>query len=580
MNFLLNILGLGWLVGFVINVGMVNGASVDQEKLDIPQIKTLEKDVETHKLLTHDLLKCLQNGGFHNTTDAVKTFFSHHYVYSHHFIDYLNKVLDKISLESIREPIEENIEEENGNYEEKDLKIMEDNKVKREWFQNIPHKELSARFLESAGVDRKHLIDMENNPNSKEAKKHAGLLFTQYMLDMYDKSNACEAVAVIGFAIEETVSKLYSFIYDSLQDHTKLSPSDYVFFPLHILIDDGHADLLKLAYKHYIENKPSLCKNAPNIVHEVLDRRSKMFDMVKQEIEQKQGHTCKLDQTNNNENNKEKWFETSDNAVNMAQVESNAQVEMIENEYKFSLFEKMSYSAKILSTLQGHGDTLSGQISCINQKNPSTIWVTPYGKPLNIINKNDFLLIDEDLNVLKTSGDDDKENEEFLKVNKATRFHFHVYKKRPDMKCIIHTHPPYTSALGMTGYPLKPLNMDTMAFYNDVQYLNKWPGIPFGSEEGDIISKVLGDKSHAALLANHGLIVGADSIEKTTYYAYFFERGAQMQLNALAAVGGDINKLPNVDPKRAIRAREWRIKNGPVKSHFYAWVNLVNQLKQ
>ena len=40
--------------------------------------------------------------------------------------------------------------------------------------------------------------------------------FTEYMIEMYDGATACEALAVIGFAIEETVSTLYKFVWDGL----------------------------------------------------------------------------------------------------------------------------------------------------------------------------------------------------------------------------------------------------------------------------------------------------------------------------------------------------------------------------
>ena len=126
----------------------------------------------------------------------------------------------------------------------------------------------------------------------------------------------------------------------------------------------------------------------------------------------------------------------------------------------------------------------------------------------------------------------------------------------------------------MTGHPLHIGHMDTMCFYDDVQYLPSWPGIPFGDEEGEIISGVLKDK-WSALLAHHGLIVGGTSIEQTTYRAYFFEKAAAMHLEALAAVGGDSERLPKVNAELARKARDWRISDGPVKAHWNNWAELV-----
>merc|ERR1712098_242866 len=100
--------------------------------------------------------------------------------------------------------------------------------------------------------------------------------------------------AVIGFAIEETVSRLYQFVWKGLKDHTPLTGEQVVFFPLHILIDDGHADLLKLGFKHYVVNEPELCRGSKEVVQKVLDMRIKMYDDIRREIEAKQGQRCPL----------------------------------------------------------------------------------------------------------------------------------------------------------------------------------------------------------------------------------------------------------------------------------------------
>ena len=153
--------------------------------------------------------------------------------------------------------------------------------------------------------------------------------------------------------------------------------------------------------------------------------------------------------------------------------------------------------------------------------------------------------------------------------------YFTVFRKRSDINCIIHTHAPKSSALAMTGIPLQINHMDTMIFYDDVQYLANWPGIPFGNWEGELISSVLSKNYWSALLAHHGLIVAGKTIEEATYRAYFFERAAEMQLNVLDSTGGDINNLPKVNKKLAIKAREWRKSQGPVNAHFNAWAEIA-----
>ena len=47
---------------------------------------------------------------------------------------------------------------------------------------------------------------------------------------------------------------------------TSLTTEQIVFFPLHILVDDGHADLLQQGFEKYLHTEPESCANAMGIV--------------------------------------------------------------------------------------------------------------------------------------------------------------------------------------------------------------------------------------------------------------------------------------------------------------------------
>src|SRR5437868_12542996 len=92
--------------------------------------------------------------------------------------------------------------------------------------------------------------------------------------------------------------------------------------------------------------------------------------------------------------------------------------------------------------------------------------------------------------------------------NPGTRFHIWIYRKRPDVNAIIHTHAPYASALSCTASSLRTIHMDT-AMLDGCAHLPEWPGVPVADDEGRIISAALGGEK-AILLASHGLLtVGA-----------------------------------------------------------------------
>ena len=168
--------------------------------------------------------------------------------------------------------------------------------------------------------------------------------------------------------------------------------------------------------------------------------------------------------------------------------------------------QKLALSARILAN-QGHGSGLAGQVTARGEK-PGTMWTGRFGLGLEEFRASNFLLVDEDLYVLEGEG----------MANPANRFHLWIYRVRADVNSIVHTHPPYVSALSMLGVPLKPSHMDTAMLYNDCAFLEYWPGPPIGDEEGELISNALGDK-RAILLAHHRQLSTGKNIEEATILA-------------------------------------------------------------
>ena len=197
----------------------------------------------------------------------------------------------------------------------------------------------------------------------------------------------------------------------------------------------------------------------------------------------------------------------------------------------WSIPQKLGLTARILAA-DGHGSGIAGQITA-RGKAPDTMWTARFGLGLDEIRASDFLLVDNDLNVIEGAG----------MPNPSNRFHLWVYRARPDVMSIVHTHPPYVSALSMIGVPLIASHMDTAMFYEDCAWLPEWPGPPIGDEEGDLISNALGNK-RAILLAHHGQLSAGDTVEQAAILAYHFEHAAKIQLHAMAA--GEIKPLPRI----------------------------------
>lgn len=217
----------------------------------------------------------------------------------------------------------------------------------------------------------------------------------------------------------------------------------------------------------------------------------------------------------------------------------------------WSLREKIALTCRILAH-EGHESAIAGQITARGDK-PGTYWMLGFGLGFDEARRSNIVLVDDDLNLLEGEG----------MVNPSNRFHLWIYRHRPSVNAIVHTHPPHISALSMIGRPLVASHMDTSMFHDDCAYLPEWPGPPVGDEEGEIIHKALGDK-RTILLAHHGQLSAATTIEEACVLALFMERAAKLQLMAEAVA--PIKPLP---PALAREAHDYRLKQRAVDATFH-----------
>lgn len=216
----------------------------------------------------------------------------------------------------------------------------------------------------------------------------------------------------------------------------------------------------------------------------------------------------------------------------------------------WSIEEKIALSCNILAK-EGHSETLAGQIT-VRQPDGSFL-TTPLAHGFDEISAASVIRINDKLEVLEGAG----------AANPAIRFHMWVYQRRPDVNCIIHTHPPYVSTLSMTGQPLEIAHMDATPFHDDCAFLAEWPGLPIADQEGEIISAALGSK-RSILLVNHGFLAATSSIEETLYLSVLIERAARNQLLAMSSYG----TLKRLDPALAKESHDFLLAPSIVKASF------------
>ncbi len=216
--------------------------------------------------------------------------------------------------------------------------------------------------------------------------------------------------------------------------------------------------------------------------------------------------------------------------------------------------QKVALTCRALSDA-GHDSGLAGQITARGEE-PGTFVTQRLGLGFDEITTGNLLVVDDDLNVLSGDG----------MANPANRFHSWIYRARPDVECIVHTHAFHVAALSMLEVPLIVSHMDITPLYNDCAYLPEWPGVPVGNEEGEIITAALGNKK-AVLLAHHGHVIAGASVEEACSLAMLIERAAKLQLAAMAA--GEIAPIPE---HLASEAHDWTLtpKRSQANFAYYA----------
>jgi HCOMODA/2-hydroxy-3-carboxy-muconic semialdehyde decarboxylase len=133
--------------------------------------------------------------------------------------------------------------------------------------------------------------------------------------------------------------------------------------------------------------------------------------------------------------------------------------------------------------------------------------------------------------------------------------HGEIFKARPDVTAIAHSHSPSTIAFGLSNVPMR-------AMYHNAAFLAA--GVPvfdirdkFGAtdivissaDKGAALASVLADKS-AALLRAHGMVVVAPSLPVVVFRAIFTVTSANIQHQVLA-LGGPVAALDEEEGRLA-----------------------------
>ena len=107
-------------------------------------------------------------------------------------------------------------------------------------------------------------------------------------------------------------------------------------------------------------------------------------------------------------------------------------------------------------------------------------------------------------------------------------FHIHaeMYRRRPDVNAVVHTHPRWSTLFSMVGLPVLPVIMQA-AVLGEIRQFAKTASInnrPLAQELAD----ALGDHK-VIMLKSHGAVVAAEGILEAFVLGFYLEETAQRQ---------------------------------------------------
>ena len=160
------------------------------------------------------------------------------------------------------------------------------------------------------------------------------------------------------------------------------------------------------------------------------------------------------------------------------------------------------------------------------------IYITPSSMDYDLITEEDVVVIDTQGRILEGTRKPSIEKD----------LHAEIYRRRPDVGAIVHTHPMESLAFACQGLEI-PLITDAAVMTLRETVRTAPYGLPGSKELALHCADTLGKTAKAVLLANHGAVCVGRDLEDAFKTAKVLELTAELCRKILAA-GGEPKALP------------------------------------
>lgn len=198
---------------------------------------------------------------------------------------------------------------------------------------------------------------------------------------------------------------------------------------------------------------------------------------------------------------------------------------------RFSTYRKEVLEYSRLMLTRGYTAGTGGNVSVLVREGEA-IAVTPSNRDYMDLSPGDICIVDFNGALIEGTS----------KPSVETGMHLEIYRNRPDVNAVIHTHQVYASVLAVLSRPLPALFDEAVACMGDgVEII---PYAPSGSPElAANVAARLANRCNCYIIQNHGALCLGTSMQKAFKNVELLEKCARVYCHALAT-GCKINTLP------------------------------------
>ncbi len=178
---------------------------------------------------------------------------------------------------------------------------------------------------------------------------------------------------------------------------------------------------------------------------------------------------------------------------------------------------EVAWACRILA-MEGHNDLTLGHVSA-RAADGQTVYIKRLGLGLDEVMAKDVISIDLDGQLISGAGS----------VHLEFPLHTEVYRLKPEVGAVIHTHPLHSIAWGLSSEPLKMLHHDSTLFYEGIPRFTDISGLITTAHQGHVVAQALGN-SLAILLRHHGILVVGKDVPWAVLTALTLEHVIKLQL--------------------------------------------------